>query len=102
MNSIFSNEPQLFEKEINDCTNESLNFEPYDLFFDLLDKIQSDLDRSLKLVLQQLHKKLSHRNAKVQILSLKVSATYFYTCLYAHFHLISFFIFIFSVSYTYS
>ncbi|TIC47302.1 hypothetical protein E3Q08_00007 [Wallemia mellicola] len=71
--NLFNRNDDKFITEVINATNEENKDEPYDLYFDLLDKLQSDdVESNSKLVIQQIHKRLSHRNLKTQLLSLKL------------------------------
>ncbi|TIA89944.1 hypothetical protein E3P99_01846 [Wallemia hederae] len=71
--NLFNTKENKFEKEVVHATNDSLESEPYDLFFDLLDKLHDDVSTNAKLVVEELHKRLSHRHYNTQLLALKLT-----------------------------
>ncbi|TIA68802.1 hypothetical protein E3P91_03917 [Wallemia ichthyophaga] len=70
--NLFKEKDNKFESEVTNATSESHESEPYDLYFDLLDKLGQDAATNSKLIIAQIHKRLSHRHYNTQILSLKL------------------------------
>lgn len=70
--NLFNTKDNKFETEVINATNDTHEREPYDLYFDLLDKLQQDVHTNSKLVMTEIHKRLSHRHYNTQLLSLKL------------------------------